>query len=51
MTPEELQKFYQSFVETIGEKEAIEFFKKSQKAIETNPKKFKNQISFASKLM
>lgn len=51
MTPEELQKFYQSFVDTIGEKEAIEFFRKSQKAIEKNPKKFKNQIAFASKLL
>jgi hypothetical protein len=51
MTPEELQKFYKSFVDTIGEKEANEFFRKSQKAIDTNPKKFKNQIAFASKLI
>lgn len=51
MNPEELQKFYQDFVNTVGEKEAIEFFRKSQKAIKTNPKKFKNQIAFASKLL
>jgi hypothetical protein len=51
MTTEELQKFYNDFVNTVGEKEADSFFRKSQKAIEKNPKKFKNQISFASKLM
>jgi hypothetical protein len=51
MTPEELQKFYNAFVNCIGEKEANEFFKKSQKAIDINPKRFKNQIAFAQKLI
>lgn len=51
MKPEELQEFYENFIKTVGEKDAVNFFKKANESMIKNPKKFKTQISFASKLL